>query len=75
MGEILHVKFKRKFHANYLAYMLRTEISIRELTLFLKCPPRGQLHNLACEKWTLVNDSLRQKMARMASAAAWGLGT
>lgn len=31
------------------------------------------LHQLAQERWTHVEDDLRQKMARMASAAAWGL--
>lgn len=35
---------------------------------------RGQLHQQCCEKWTLVNDETRAKMARMAAAAAWGLG-
>ncbi|XP_077998557.1 serine/threonine-protein kinase mTOR-like [Glandiceps talaboti] len=32
------------------------------------------LHNVSVEKWQLVNDDTRQKMARMAAAAAWGLG-
>ena len=31
------------------------------------------LHQLAQEKWPTVKDDLRVKMARMASAAAWGL--
>ena len=35
---------------------------------------RGQLHQQCCEKWTLVNDETQAKMARMAAAAAWGLG-
>ncbi|XP_064598762.1 serine/threonine-protein kinase mTOR-like [Liolophura sinensis] len=34
----------------------------------------GQLHQLACEKWTTATNDMRSKMARMASAAAWGLG-
>ncbi|XP_041377661.1 serine/threonine-protein kinase mTOR-like isoform X2 [Gigantopelta aegis] len=34
----------------------------------------GQLHALACEKWPTASDEIRSKMARMASAAAWGLG-
>ncbi|XP_074653906.1 serine/threonine-protein kinase mTOR-like [Tubulanus polymorphus] len=34
----------------------------------------GQLHELACEKWPVVSDESRQKMARMAASAAWGLG-
>ncbi|XP_036113118.1 serine/threonine-protein kinase mTOR isoform X2 [Molossus molossus] len=34
----------------------------------------GQLHQQCCEKWTLVNDETQAKMARMAAAAAWGLG-
>jgi hypothetical protein len=35
---------------------------------------RGNLHQIACEKWPTCSDSERTKMARMASAAAWGLG-
>lgn len=35
---------------------------------------RGQLHNVACDRWPLVPDEGRQRMARMAAAAAWGLG-
>lgn len=35
---------------------------------------RGQLHQQCCEKWTQVNDETQAKMARMAAAAAWGLG-
>ncbi|XP_041480411.1 serine/threonine-protein kinase mTOR-like [Lytechinus variegatus] len=34
----------------------------------------GQLHNVACDRWPLVPDEGRQRMARMAAAAAWGLG-
>ncbi|KAJ8022045.1 Serine/threonine-protein kinase mTOR [Holothuria leucospilota] len=33
----------------------------------------GQLHEVACERWPLVDDEGRQQMARMAAAAAWGL--
>ncbi|XP_071805479.1 serine/threonine-protein kinase mTOR-like isoform X2 [Asterias amurensis] len=33
-----------------------------------------QLHDLACERWPMVSDDGRQQMARMAAAAAWGLG-
>ena len=29
---------------------------------------------MAVEKWPVVSDDIRQKMARMAAAAAWGLG-
>ncbi|XP_066917109.1 serine/threonine-protein kinase mTOR-like, partial [Clytia hemisphaerica] len=34
----------------------------------------GELHNLACEKWSAVSDDVRHKMARTAASAAWGLG-
>ncbi|ESO95689.1 hypothetical protein LOTGIDRAFT_214800 [Lottia gigantea] len=34
----------------------------------------GNLHSLACDKWSTANDTCRTKMARMASASAWGLG-
>ncbi|XP_053376740.1 serine/threonine-protein kinase mTOR-like [Mercenaria mercenaria] len=34
----------------------------------------NQLHQLACEKWPMVSDDVRSKMATMASASAWGLG-
>ncbi|XP_029434781.1 serine/threonine-protein kinase mTOR isoform X2 [Rhinatrema bivittatum] len=34
----------------------------------------GQLHQQCCEKWTQVNEETQAKMARMAAAAAWGLG-
>lgn len=35
---------------------------------------RGELHQVAVEKWPVVSDDIRQQMARMAAAAAWGLG-
>eukprot|EP00795_Rhopilema_esculentum_P000207 gene207-9842_t len=34
----------------------------------------GELHKVACETWPNVSDDTRQHMARMAAAAAWGLG-
>ncbi|RMX59040.1 hypothetical protein pdam_00009963 [Pocillopora damicornis] len=34
----------------------------------------GELHQVAVEKWPVVSDDIRQQMARMAAAAAWGLG-
>lgn len=40
------------------------------LVLFL----RGELHQVAVDKWPVVSDDIRQQMARMAAAAAWGLG-
>ncbi|XP_064642053.1 serine/threonine-protein kinase mTOR-like isoform X1 [Lineus longissimus] len=33
----------------------------------------GQLNSLSVEKWPTVSDEMRQTMARMAAAAAWGL--
>lgn len=36
---------------------------------------RGELHQVAVDKWPVVGDDIRQMMARMAAAAAWGLGT
>lgn len=36
---------------------------------------RGQLHQQCCEEWTLVSEETQAKMARMAAAAAWGLGS
>lgn len=33
-----------------------------------------ELHRLAGDRWGLVPDNVRQQMARMASAAAWGMG-
>uniref|UniRef100_UPI00358FB62C serine/threonine-protein kinase mTOR-like n=1 Tax=Myxine glutinosa TaxID=7769 RepID=UPI00358FB62C len=33
----------------------------------------GQLHQICCDKWTLVGEETQAKMARMAAAAAWGL--
>ena len=35
---------------------------------------RGELHQVAVDKWPVVSDDNRQRMARMAAAAAWGLG-
>jgi len=35
---------------------------------------RGKLHDVAVEKWQIVDDSVKQNLARMASTAAWGLG-
>jgi len=34
----------------------------------------GELHQVAVDKWPVVGDDIRQMMARMAAAAAWGLG-
>ncbi|MGH0147042.1 UNVERIFIED_CONTAM: hypothetical protein FKN15_060862 [Acipenser sinensis] len=34
----------------------------------------GQLHQQCCEEWALVSEDTQAKMARMAAAAAWGLG-
>uniref|UniRef100_A0A674NNJ5 Serine/threonine-protein kinase TOR n=1 Tax=Takifugu rubripes TaxID=31033 RepID=A0A674NNJ5_TAKRU len=34
----------------------------------------GQLHQQCCEEWALVSEETQAKMARMAAAAAWGLG-
>jgi len=44
------------------------------LILFSCCFVRGQLHQQCCEEWTLVSEETQAKMARMAAAAAWGLG-
>ncbi|KOX79033.1 Serine/threonine-protein kinase mTOR [Melipona quadrifasciata] len=33
----------------------------------------GQLHDVATKQWSHQNDETKQKMARMAAAAAWGL--
>ncbi|PVD35573.1 hypothetical protein C0Q70_02536 [Pomacea canaliculata] len=35
---------------------------------------QGILHEMAVEKWSSADGDVRTKMARMASAAAWGLG-
>lgn len=38
------------------------------------CSNRGNLHQLAHEKWKKGSDESKTSMARMAAAAAWGLG-
>jgi len=45
-------------------------------TVFAVCfsPGRGRLHDISVEKWQIVDDTVKQNMARMASTAAWGLG-
>jgi len=35
---------------------------------------RGRLYDVAVEKWQIVDDDVKQNLARMASTAAWGLG-
>ena len=36
---------------------------------------RGKLYDLSCDSWGNVpEEDIRQKMARMATSAAWGLG-
>jgi len=35
---------------------------------------RGRLHDISVEKWQIVDDTVKQNLARMASTAAWGLG-
>lgn len=34
----------------------------------------GKLHEITVEKWPLVNDVVKENMARMSATAAWGLG-
>lgn len=36
--------------------------------------PRGRLNELTTEKWALGEEDFKQRVARMASTAAWGLG-
>jgi len=46
-----------------------------ETVLAVCCSPgRGRLHDISVEKWQIVDDTVKQNMARMASTAAWGLG-
>lgn len=35
---------------------------------------RTQLHNVANQQWSLFSENDRERMSRMAAAAAWGLG-
>ena len=35
---------------------------------------REKLYEVASNKWMMVNESVQQKIAQMASVAAWGLG-
>lgn len=36
---------------------------------------RGKLYDLSCDSWNIdLNEDIRQKMAHMATSAAWGLG-
>ena len=46
------------------------------LKLFMLCIStcRDRLHDISVEKWQIVDDNIKQNMARMASTAAWGLG-
>lgn len=48
--------------------------SFLQSELCCQCFSRGQLHQQCCEEWTLVSEETQAKMARMAAAAAWGLG-
>lgn len=50
-------------------------LNARSLSRALSLSLRGQLHQQCCEEWTLVSEETQAKMARMAAAAAWGLGT
>ena len=45
-----------------------------KLVLLYICMCRGRLSDIAVEKWQIVDDSVKQNLARMASTAAWGLG-
>ena len=40
----------------------------------IECACRGQLYHSAKERWPAAQQETRQAMARMAAAAAWGLG-
>ena len=41
---------------------------------FIFCHHRGRLHDIAVEKWQLVDDDIKERMARMAATASWGMG-
>ena len=61
---------------NHVMCFIKTRIwDCTALTLNHCLLCRGELHQVAVEKWPVVNDDIRQMMARMAAAAAWGLGT
>ena len=50
-------------HRNYIGDISRIHYVSRE-----------RLHEVASHRWHVVTDHDRQKMSRMAAAAAWGLG-
>jgi FKBP12-rapamycin complex-associated protein len=41
--------------------------------LLVEIPHRGQLNDVATKHWNHFNEDGRQRMSRMAAAAAWGL--
>ncbi|XP_043266889.1 serine/threonine-protein kinase mTOR isoform X2 [Venturia canescens] len=58
---------------------LETDLSDVEATLGeMRCLEAlgewGQLHEVATKQWSQQTDETKQRMARMAAAAAWGLG-
>ncbi|GAV00928.1 TOR [Ramazzottius varieornatus] len=82
-GEVLKKTWFEKLNeweAALVAYERKQEQSPNDEELLLgrmRCLEKlgdwQHLHQLAQEKWPTVKDDLRVKMARMASAAAWGL--
>ena len=64
---------KKKVTSEIERVNLKGEVSIfKNYLLFFFY--RGELHQVAVDKWPVVSDDNRQRMARMAAAAAWGLG-
>lgn len=62
------------FSCDKILFLLVKNVKKKKSESLLKFFFRGQLHNLANEKWPQVTESVQQKMARMAAASAWGLG-
>nr|CAD7392941.1 unnamed protein product [Timema cristinae] len=54
-------------------YQERLETNLDDIELSLG-QMRGQLHSVANQHWNQLKDDGRQRMSRMAAAAAWGLG-
>lgn len=65
----MYGSFGRMVKKKFLFYSRRKMFKV---ILFVKI--RDQLHDVANKHWSTWNDEGRQRMSRMAAAAAWGLG-
>ena len=66
------MKFVLLLHGILLLFKFRYSVAVKYCPYYF---PRGKLYDLSCDSWSNeLDEDIRQKMARMTTSAAWGLG-